>query len=433
MTVQSAAQAAVARKRAETQAQGDLAAPFDLTESQRLFARSKFRFPAFVGGFGSGKTFAGVTRAISLKSQCIGQDIAYYLPTYPLVRDIAFPRFSELLDQFKIRHTLNKTAAYIDIPDYKGQIKFRTMDSPERIVGYEVAHSILDELDTLPTAKANDVWIKVLARNRQKCAIGNTIAVATTPEGFRFVWQRWVRDATPDYRIYRARTMDNPNLPDGYVDSLRNSYPQNLLSAYLDGEFVNLTSGSVYTNYDRGLNHTNDVVGKGDVLHVGMDFNVTKMAAVIHVLRNGKPRAVAERVNVFDTPDMIALLKRDFPEHQIFVYPDASGGNRKSVSASQSDLSLLRQAKFHVCVNLSNPAVKDRILSMNQMLGQREYLVNPDTCPSYVEGLEKQAYTANGEPDKTAGFDHAIDAGGYFITYKFPVVRRTAQTTQLKM
>ena len=407
-----------------------------LTEPQRLFARSKFRFPAFVGGFGSGKTAAAVTRAIALKTQCMGQDIAYYLPTHPLINDIGFPRFCEALDAFKIRHKLNKTAglAHIDLPDYKGQIKFRSMDRPEGIVGYEVAHSILDELDTLPTAKANAVWIKVLARNRQKSPTGNTVAVATTPEGFRFVWQRWVRDATPDYRIYRARTMDNSaNLPKGYIDSLRNSYPSNLLSAYLDGEFVNLTSGTVYHAYSRDENSCNDVVEKGDTLHIGMDFNVTNMAAVIHVLRDGKPRAVAERVKVFDTPAMIALLKRDYPGHSIFVYPDASGGNRKSVMASESDLSMLRAANFRVCVNPTNPAVKDRVLSMNKAFETGLYLVNPTTCPTYVEGLERQAYTPNGEPDKTAGLDHALDGGGYFITYKFPVIQRTAVISQLRM
>lgn len=405
-----------------------------LTKPQLAFARSKFRFPAFVGGFGSGKTFAAVMRSISLKTQCVGQDVAYYLPTYPLVRDIAFPRFSELLDEFKIRHTINKTSASIAMPDYKGEIKFRTMDQPERIVGYEVAHSILDELDTLPTAKAHNVWIKVLARNRQKCAIGNTIGVATTPEGFRFVWQRWVRDGNPDYRIYRAKTSDNSaNLPAGYIDSLRGSYPSNLLSAYLDGEFVNLTSGSVYAEFSREHNYTDDTVQPGDTLHIGMDFNVTNMAAVVHVLRDGKPRAVAERVKVFDTPAMIALIKSHYQGHPIIVYPDASGGSRKSVLASESDLSLLKQAQFRVCVNPTNPAVKDRVLSMNKMLETGDYLINPDTCPNYVEGLEKQCYTPNGEPDKSSGFDHALDAGGYFITYKFPVVKRTAQLSQLRM
>ena len=53
--------------------------------------------------------------------------------------------------------------------------------------------------------------------------------------------------------------------------------------------------------------------------------------------------------------------------------------------------------------------------------------------PRFVEGLEKQAYTKAGEPDKTSGLDHVIDAGGYFICHKFPVVKRTTTITALRM
>jgi hypothetical protein len=109
------------------------------------------------------------------------------------------------------------------------------------------------------------------------------------------------------------------------------------------------------------------------------------------------------------------------------VYPDASGGSRKSENASQSDLSLLRQAKFIVCNNPANPAVKDRVLSVNKLLESREYKVNPDKCPALVEALEKQAYDKYGEPDKKSGLDHIIDAAGYFIAYKFPVQSRSIQ------
>ena len=50
-----------------------------------------------------------------------------------------------------------------------------------------------------------------------------------------------------------------------------------------------------------------------------------------------------------------------------------------------------------------------------------------------VEGLEKQAYSKSGEPDKTAGLDHLIDAAGYFISHKFPVVKRIVTVTSLRI
>ncbi len=409
-----------------------------LTPTQKAFATSRAAFPAFVGGFGSGKSAAAIARAMALKTHFKQCDIAYYLPTYPLVEDIAFRRFPDLCERKGWAYRLNKASSFIEFPN-AGRIVFRTMERPERIVGYEVAHSILDELDTLPTDKAREVWNKVIARNRQKMPGGfpNTVAVVTTPEGFRFVWERWVKNKAPGYELFRAKTMDNAaNLPDGYIDNLRNSYPTALLAAYLEGEFVNLTAGSVYAEFDRALNASTETIKPGEALHIGMDFNVTRMAAVVHVLRGSDPHAVGELVDVFDTPAMIELIKNKYRGHSVMVYPDASGGSRRSVMASESDLSLLRAAGFRVCVNSVNPAVKDRVLSVNAMLnkdGKRRYKVNPQTCPHLVESLEKQAYDKNGEPDKTAGFDHVIDATGYFISYKFPIVKRTATVQPFRM
>lgn len=407
-----------------------------LTPTQKAFASSRAAFPAFIGGFGSGKTAAAIARAMALKSHFRNCDIAYYLPTYPLVEDIAFRRFPDLCERKGWAYRLNKASSFIEFPG-AGRIVFRTMENPARIVGYEVAHSICDELDTLPADKAREVWNKVIARNRQKCGMANTVAVASTPEGFRFVYERWQQNPAPGYVMFRAKTMDNAaNLPAGYIESLRASYPSNLLAAYLDGEFVNLVAGSVYPEFDRKANATAETVHPGEALHIGMDFNVGRMSAVIHVLRGDLPHAVAERTRVLDTPAMVALIKRDYPSHPIMVYPDASGASRKSNNASESDLAILRAAGFSVRVNAANPRVKDRVLAVNAMIhkeGSRRYRVNPDTCPELVESLEKQAYDKNGEPDKAGGLDHVIDAAGYFIAYRYPIQHRIALVQPLRL
>ena len=65
-----------------------------------------------------------------------------------------------------------------------------------------------------------------------------------------------------------------------------------MLKAYLDGEFVNLNSGGVYPDFDRELNKSKETIKPREVLHIGMDFNVLKMAAVVHVLRDGQAHAV---------------------------------------------------------------------------------------------------------------------------------------------
>jgi hypothetical protein len=407
----------------------------ELTGPQWDFVQAPEAFPAFVGGFGSGKTHAAVIRAVRLKMAYPKQNVAYYLPTYDLVRNICFPRFSQVLEEMRIKHKVNRADAVVDFGAF-GQVIFRTMDTPERIVGYEVADSLVDELDTLPRDKARDVWNKIISRNRQKKPDGglNTIGVATTPEGFRFVYERWKKDPAPGYRLIKAPTQSNKkNLPEGYVESLEAIYPANLLAAYISGDFVNLASGSVYTEYDRAKNATTETIRSNEPLHIGMDFNVGKMAAVVNVLRDGKPNAVLEYTGVLDTPQMCDIIKSRHQGHAVLVYPDASGNSRRSNIASQSDIAILRAAGFQVCVNPANPAVKDRVLAMNKLFERGEYRVNPDTCPSFVEALEQQAYDKNGEPDKTSGHDHINDAAGYFVAYKFPIVKRSFQVQELRL
>jgi hypothetical protein len=332
-----------------------------------------------------------------------------------------------VLERWGIGFELNKTDSIMTLEN-GSQIIFRSADNVERLVGFEIADGVIDEIDTLKEQHASEVWIKMLGRCRQLKADGapNTLAAVSTPEGFKFVYKTWGREPKPGYELVRAPTSSNPYLPAGYIDQLKASYSSSLLSAYLDGEFVNLSSGSVYAEFDRHLNGTDATIQISEPLHIGMDFNVNNMSAVVCVIRNGNPMALEELTGIRDTPTMIDVIKGRYHGHAITVYPDASGGSHKSVNASLSDIALLRSGGFTVLANSRNPAVKDRVLAVNQLIhnqGNRKLLVNFDRCPSLVEGLEQQAYDKNGEPDKASGLDHLNDALGYFIAYKYGIAR----------
>src|SRR5699024_6865747 len=81
----------------------------------------------------------------------------------------------------------------------------------------------------------------------------NGIDVTTTPEGFKFTYEQFVKNINKTqkrsefYGLIQASTFDNElNLPPDYIDSLLESYDPNLINAYLNGQFVNLASGAVY-------------------------------------------------------------------------------------------------------------------------------------------------------------------------------------------
>ena len=393
------------------------------TSPQFKYITTDAKFPALVAGFGAGKTEAAVLRCIIGKLRNPETNRGFYEPTYDLIRMIAWQRFEEILTAMEIPYVLRKSPINcIDLGRY-GQIIFRSMDNINRIIGYEHADADIDELDTLKSDDAAAAFRAIMARNRQVKPNGepNTIGVTTTPEGFKFVYKTWKKDPKPDYEIIQAPTDSNPHLPPDYIENLKAIYPSQLLQAYTQGEFVNLTQGTVYTGYDRHRNDSKEDVIAGEWLLVGMDFNVTAMSAVVYVERDDALHAVDELVRIYDTPAMITALKQRYPEHNIIVYPDASGGSRKTVDASISDISLLESAGFEIRAHKKNPLVKDRVMAANSAFESGAVMVNSSKCQELTGNLEQLSYDANGSPDKSSGLDHLIDAATYPIAYELPI------------
>jgi hypothetical protein len=223
------------------------------------------------------------------------------------------------------------------------------------------------------------------------------------------------------------------------VDSLRKSYPPQLIKAYLEGEFVNLQGNTVYDGFDRTSSHTNLTLKdfpESQMLNIGMDFNVGRMAAVI-LMKNdtGQLFAVDELHHLMDTPTMIEAIKAKFPNRQITIFPDASGRSRKSVDSSKSDHRLLKDAGFRINAPLRNPPVRDRVLSTNVMFlnsaGERNLFVNTKKCPTLTEALEKQVYDDSGTPIKD-GEEDILDALGYGVNRMNGLARPTSNITKMR-
>jgi len=245
----------------------------------------------------------------------------------------------------------------------------------------------------------------------------------TTPEGFRFMYKNFDKDQEPldNSELIRGSTYDNErNLQPGYIENLKRVYPAKLLEAYLNGAFVNMTSGCVYDVFDRDIHCSSATLQQSEPVHIGMDFNVRNMHATVHVIRAGKLIAIDELVKIKDTPTIISIIKQRYAGHKILIYPDASNPG-STLNASLSDIGLLKSAGLTVIANSGNPRVKDRILSLYTGIEKGRYVVNVSRCPTLALSLENQVYDKNGVPDKKDGFDHILDATGYFVVKAMPI------------
>jgi PBSX family phage terminase large subunit len=402
-----------------------------LLPAQRQFISSTAAHPAIVGGLGSGKSAAATLRLILRMLARPGINTLMAMPTYDLLRLRAMPGAEDDLSRLGLAYRVNKSEYSITINGY-GTIYFRSYDRPERMVAFEVAHTVLDELDTLPQDKAAIVWRKASERTRQDCGGTNTIANVTTPDqGVNgFTYQKWGKNLQPGYELIHAATTDNFFLPPGYVEQIRANYDPILADAYLRGQFVSFNQDKVYHLFSRQKHHTDRTIKTGEHLHVGVDFNIGGCAAVVFVL-DGKGAIAVDEFVSHDTRDMShKLFSRYQNKHKITIYPDASGKAQRT-NASQSDIQILEAAGYLVDAPNGNPAIRDRVNAVNGLLAHSQLLVNCDMCPELATAMERQGYTKEGDPEKWdqhPAMDDWVDAAGYMIHRRFGLERNVFVT-----
>ena len=377
---------------------------------------------ALVCGFGAGKTYALVSKSIILASMNVGCISAIFEPTAPMLRDILMRTMNELLELWEIPFTFRASP----LPEYQLQFKegvhtilLRTILTYQRLRGQNLCAVGFDEADTVNKRDAEQAMNMALARLRSGDV--QQFYATTTPEGHSWAFDTFEKNAKDDTRLIKAKTSDNPYLPEGFIDSLLENYPPQLIQAYLNGNFCNLTTGQVYDKFDRNIHvlETDPVINEHEPIRVGIDFNIGNMNAVIGIAAANKFIVIDEISKSHDTDSLAKEIKAKYPFNKIYVYPDASGGNR-STNASKTDIQILESYGFLNQSALSNPAIRDRVNSVQGMFlngkGESKMMISKKAI-RLIECLELQSYNEKGEPDKDAGYDHMIDALGY-ITWR---------------
>ena len=401
-----------------------------LPHQQQFLDDTEHRKLALVCGFGAGKTHGLVAKAVHMAALNIGYVSALFEPVAPMLRDILQRTMDDLLEEWEIPFDFRVSP----LPEYQlhfaegsHTILLRTMETWNRIRGQNLCAIGFDEADTANKRVAEQATRMALARLRA----GNVqqFYAATTPEGYGWAFDTFDRNAGDDTALIRARTMDNPYLPNGFVDSLMANYPPQLIKSYLEGLWVNLNTGQVYDRFDRAKHVVATIADfSREPLRIGVDFNVGNMSAVITVRSGDRLTVVDEISGAHDTDALAQEIKRRYPDHRIYVYPDASGGNR-STNASRTDIQILESYGFSNQSGRSNPVVRDRVASVQALLengkGQIRLTV-AQGCTRLIECLELQSWTEKGDPDKEAGHDHMVDALGYVVWREFNMLHANA-------
>lgn len=393
-------------------------------------------FIALIGGFGCGKTYVATVKAIYLAMLNVGHTGMLLSPTHAQAKKTLIPEFKKTLAAFGIPYTYRASPhpnfvlhfAFGDTP-----VLIESAENYDRLVGITLAWFGLDEADTIDRITARAAWEQLTSRLRAPGAPHIQGFATTTPEGYRFMYEFFQKEVLDDPELasqrkkIHASTRDNPYLSEKYIQRMLSVYPKHLHAAYLEGMFIPMTTNAVYPSFSDDNIIVDYDLDKDKVLHIGVDFNIGNMNAVVFVRDKMNIIAINEiqlQQDKANTYQMARVIQLKYPNRKIILYPDATGRNRttNTVDADNTNHAILKQAKFRLVFDHSgNPPIEDRTVLINSKIlsmdGKITFKVH-ERCSNLVNALRSREYK-NGVPEKDNITDHGCDCMDYVIWHLF--------------
>jgi phage terminase large subunit len=383
------------------------------------------RFRVVVAGRRFGKTHLATWELAKAALSGKEKNCWYVAPTYKAAKEIAWDMLQKILPE---EYISKKNESSLAITLRNGSvIALKGAEKPDSLRGRALDFAIMDEFaDMKPIT-----WTEVL-RPSLSDREGNAMWIGT-PKGRNHFYDLWTYgvDEHLGWSSYQFTTLDGGNVSETEIEAARNDLDERTFKQEYEAAFVNY-SGIIYYNFSREES-VRKIFDDGTPLHIGMDFNLDPMSAVV-CIRQGQDLLAIDEIVMYgsNTDEMVDEIKTRYPDRQITIYPDPASRQRKTSAGGRTDLSILQNAGFAVRVKTSHPAIRDRINAVNSRLksGRGRHLFVDPKCKQTIKSLERQTYKeGTSQPHKDDGFDHMNDALGYLVEFLYPV-RREYETPQ---
>lgn len=393
-----------------------------LSTPQLTIANDTHRFKVVVAGRRFGKTFLSLNR-LAYEARIPNREVWYVAPTYRQAKQILWRKLKHKLQDLRWSSKVNESELSILLKN-GSVISLKGADNADSLRGVGLDYLVMDEFADIDP----EAWYEVL-RPTLADKEGGAMFIGT-PKGLG----NWAHDLynmpteQPEQWVsFQYTTIDGGNVKPEEIEAARRDLDERTFRQEFLGTFETY-AGRIYYSFERKNNVLTIQDPNISVLHIGIDFNIDPMSAVIAV-QNKDNLYVIDEIRMFssNTQELVAEIKARYPSSKIWAYPDPASRQRKTSAGGATDLTILQNAGWVVKCPTSHTPVRDRINAVNSRLcdstGIRHLFIQPN-CKYTIEGLERQTYKEGTvQPDKDSGYDHQMDALGYMVDYLFPVRR----------
>ena len=399
-----------------------------LTKPQSKVIKDKARFRVLITGRRFGKTYLAINELAKFASRS-KQKVWYVAPTYRQAKQICWNELKQRLIEHKWVKTINNSDLTIILKN-NSSITLRGADNEQSLRGVGLNFLVMDEFADIH----KEAWYEVLRPTLSDT--GGHALFCGSPRGFgNWSYELFKQgESNKEWQSFKYTTLEGGQVSSEEIEQAKQDLDVRTFQQEYEATFVNY-SGMIYYNFNRQKNIIEKYERDSAFLHIGLDFNVDPMTAVVCIIER-EIVVVVDEIQIYssNTQEMCEEIKIRYRNKNIVVYPDPSAKQRKTSAGGFTDISILKNAGFDVRCRNTAPMVRDRINSVNSRLKNvngKNNLFIVKSCKNVIKSIERQIYKEGTHiPDKDSGYDHMNDALGYLIEFNFPLRRNFVSSPQ---
>jgi hypothetical protein len=389
-----------------------------LTDPQKTISNDSARFRVVVAGRRFGKTFLAINELAKF-ARYPNQKCLYIATTYRQAKGVIWDDLLQLLYEKNWVKKVNLSELTVTLVN-NSIITLRSSDNNSALRGTKWNFISLDEYASMDPA----TWDSIL-RPTLSDTEGHALFIGT-PYGRNHFWDLYNNANTlDDWSSYQFTTAQGGNVAPEEIEAAKRDMAEREFNQEYNATFED-AAGIIAYAFSQDNVKKAPQLSPSNALHIGMDFNTDNFAACV-MLQNKDTLHVIDEIMLQNasTGDMCKEIQQRYGRRMIFVYPDASGNQRKTSANGLTDHLILHNAGFKVRTPKTNPAVKDAIAAVNSRLrsttGDIKLYIDPK-CKNTLDSMNKFTYKEGSRvPDKTSGYDHMFDALKYCVWQLFPI------------
>jgi len=348
---------------------------------------------------GSGKTIAECADAISRGLRVPGIRIVMTRKTVPEVRDTLEPEFQnvmppELHDASQWRRSGGHIESCV-LPN-GSEFLFRAIDDWQKYKSLNIGHIYWDELSEFDQATYNGMRGRLRQRfpvaHARKLGFNDEIpesergsTAATNASGHDWIWEHFIRDASPERKAWIATSLDNPHLPEDYLETLL-QMPDAWVKRYVLCSFDEF-GGLIYPDgsYDTHVWKGKLEISKVTPIWHGYDPGIRHPTGMLWVAIVGNKMVavrneLAADTNLDEWARRVKSVEATLPPVKWRV----ADPNKIHVRDAGSGVSLHRQWQRKGYIFQNGPSQhKDRIPMLGTLIKHNRFLVTTDCMDTF--------------------------------------------------